>query len=118
MNPTAPCRTLIKANPHIAFRVASLDEHLKQPGVEIIIPPFVVGDFLRWSSCGNTTPSSNTCTTLRMAGSGARRDSYRAIYTYAWDLAEAGCRTLPYFSSGNLDSTRSRWQAAITRGNS
>jgi hypothetical protein len=37
---------IIKANPHIAFRVSSLEEHLRQPGVEIIIPPFVVGDFL------------------------------------------------------------------------
>lgn len=37
----------IKANPHIAFRVASLDAHLSQPGVEIIIAPFEVGGFLR-----------------------------------------------------------------------
>ena len=36
----------IKANPHIAFRVSALEPHLKAPGVEIIIPPFVVGDFL------------------------------------------------------------------------
>jgi hypothetical protein len=36
----------IKKNPHIAFRVDSLKPHLAAPGVEIIIPPFVVGDFL------------------------------------------------------------------------
>jgi hypothetical protein len=36
----------IKSNPHIAFRVDALEPHLKAPGVEIIIPPFVVGDFL------------------------------------------------------------------------
>jgi hypothetical protein len=34
----------IKANPHIAFRVAELAPHIK--GQEIIIPPFVVGDFV------------------------------------------------------------------------
>lgn len=38
---------VIKANPHIAFRVEALDAHLNQPGVEIIIPPFEVGGFLR-----------------------------------------------------------------------
>ena len=37
---------IIKANPHVAFRVAALDPHLRADGVEIIIPPFVVGDFL------------------------------------------------------------------------
>jgi hypothetical protein len=34
----------IKANPHIAFRVEALGPHIE--GQEIIIPPFVVGDFL------------------------------------------------------------------------
>ena len=37
---------LIKKNPHIAFQVASFEPHLLAPDVEIIIPPFVVGDFL------------------------------------------------------------------------
>ena len=32
---------------NIAFRVKTLEDHLEQPGVEIIIPPFEVGDFLR-----------------------------------------------------------------------
>lgn len=36
----------VKENPHIAFRVSSLEPHLLAPGVDIIIPPFVVGDFL------------------------------------------------------------------------
>ena len=45
--PDSPVPELIKANPHIAFRVATLEEHLRQPGVEIIIPPFEVGGFLR-----------------------------------------------------------------------
>ncbi len=31
----------------MAFRVSTLDEHLKQPGVEIIITSFAVGGFLR-----------------------------------------------------------------------
>lgn len=35
---------IVRANPHIAFRVAALEPHLK--GVEIVIAPFVVGDFL------------------------------------------------------------------------
>ncbi len=35
---------LIIDNPHIAYRVASLEPHMK--GLEIIIAPFVVGDFL------------------------------------------------------------------------
>ena len=36
----------IKKNPHIAFRVDAFALHLAAPGVEIIIPPFTVGDFL------------------------------------------------------------------------
>jgi hypothetical protein len=44
--PDSTVPDLIKANPHIAFRVAKLEPHLIVPGVEIIIPPFVVGDFL------------------------------------------------------------------------
>lgn len=35
---------LIMENPHIAFRVESLARYIKD--LEIIIPPFVVGDFL------------------------------------------------------------------------
>ena len=34
----------IKNNPHIAFRVDKLEPHLVD--AEILIPPFVVGDFL------------------------------------------------------------------------
>lgn len=34
----------IKANPHIAFRVEALAPHIQ--GLEIVISPFVVGDFL------------------------------------------------------------------------
>lgn len=42
----SPVPEAVKKNPHIAFRVSSLEPHLLVPGVEIIIPPFVVGDFL------------------------------------------------------------------------
>ena len=45
--PDSTVPEVIKANPHIAFRVKTLEDHLEQPGVEIIIPPFEVGDFLR-----------------------------------------------------------------------
>jgi hypothetical protein len=45
--PDSTVPEIIKANPHIAFRVATLEEHLQQPGVDIIIPPFEVGGFLR-----------------------------------------------------------------------
>ena len=34
----------VRDNPHIAFRVKELAPHLR--GVEILIPPFVVGDFV------------------------------------------------------------------------
>ncbi len=51
-----------QGQPHIAFRVTTLEEHLGQPGVEIIIPPFEVGGFLRVVFVRkHTTPSSNTC---------------------------------------------------------
>ena len=43
-NSTVP--EIIKTNPHIAFRVSKLEPHLIVSGVEVIIPPFVVGDFL------------------------------------------------------------------------
>ena len=42
--PDSSVPDVIKGNPHIAFRVASLSDHIA--GLEIIIPPFVVGDFL------------------------------------------------------------------------
>ena len=45
--PDSTVPEVIKANPHIAFRVKTLEDHLEQPGGEIIIPPFEVGDFLR-----------------------------------------------------------------------
>ena len=44
----APGTTVHEAiinNPHIAFRVESLEPHIE--GQEILLPPFVVGDFLR-----------------------------------------------------------------------
>jgi len=34
----------IRTNPHVAFRVEALEPHIA--GQEILIPPFVVGDFL------------------------------------------------------------------------
>jgi hypothetical protein len=43
--PDSPVPEIIKANPHIAYRVVSLDSHIE--GQEIIIPPFVVADFLK-----------------------------------------------------------------------
>lgn len=42
--PDSTVPDVIKANPHIAFRVASLEAHIAR--LDIIIPPFVVGDFL------------------------------------------------------------------------
>ena len=50
----------VRANPHVAFRVESLEPHME--GQEILIPPFVVGDFVASFSSANTGPSSNTCT--------------------------------------------------------
>ena len=41
-NTTVP--EAIRTNPHIAFRVEALEPHIA--GQEILIPPFVVGDFL------------------------------------------------------------------------
>lgn len=35
----------VRANPHVAYRVDSIEAHLV--GLEILIPPFVVGDFVR-----------------------------------------------------------------------
>ena len=44
--PDSTVPEIIMANPHIAFRVSKLEPHLIVPEVELIIPPFVVGDFL------------------------------------------------------------------------
>lgn len=44
--PDSSVPAAVKVNPHIAFRVDALALHLAAPGVEIIIPPFKVGDFL------------------------------------------------------------------------
>ena len=35
----------VRANPHIAYRVESLEPHIE--GLEILISPFTVGDFVR-----------------------------------------------------------------------
>ena len=35
----------VRANPHVAYRVDSIEAHVA--GLEILIPPFVVGDFVR-----------------------------------------------------------------------
>lgn len=35
---------MVRNNPHIAFKVAALAPHIE--GQEILIPPFIVGDFL------------------------------------------------------------------------
>jgi hypothetical protein len=42
--PDSTVPEIIKRNPHIAFKVADLKPHIEEQ--EIIIPPFVVGDFL------------------------------------------------------------------------
>lgn len=42
--PDSTVPQIVKANPHIAFRVDDLRPHIE--GQEIIIAPFVVGDFL------------------------------------------------------------------------
>lgn len=36
----------VRYNPHIAFRVKDLTPHIEAEGVEVLIPPFTVGDFL------------------------------------------------------------------------
>jgi hypothetical protein len=36
----------VRYNPHVAYRVKDLAPHLAAEGVEILIPPFLVGDFL------------------------------------------------------------------------
>ena len=41
---TATVPEAIKNNPHVAFRVDKLEPHLVD--AEILIPPFIVGDFL------------------------------------------------------------------------
>jgi hypothetical protein len=35
----------VRSNPHVAFRVEALEPHIE--GQEILIPPFVVADFVR-----------------------------------------------------------------------
>ncbi len=42
-DPESPLDPLVRTLPHVAFKVADLKPHIE--GQEIIIPPFVVGDF-------------------------------------------------------------------------
>lgn len=44
--PDSPVPAAVRDNPHVAYRVEDLTPHLAEPGVEILIPPFIVGDFL------------------------------------------------------------------------
>src|SRR5262245_20706469 len=36
----------VRDNPHVAYRVKELKPHIEAEGVEVLIPPFAVGDFL------------------------------------------------------------------------
>ena len=36
----------VRDNPHVAYRVKDIAPHLAVEGVEVLIPPFIVGDFL------------------------------------------------------------------------
>ena len=42
--PDSTVPDLVKNNPHVAYRVEHLEPHIR--GQQIIIPPFVVGDFV------------------------------------------------------------------------
>src|SRR5690606_2825941 len=44
--PDSTVPAFVRDNPHVAYRVDDLAPHLAAPGVEILIPPFIVGDFL------------------------------------------------------------------------
>ena len=46
-------------NPHVAFRVETLEPYTEGP--EIVIPPFVVADFVRVASSGSTEWCSSIC---------------------------------------------------------
>jgi hypothetical protein len=35
----------VRASPHVAYRVDSIDPYIE--GLEVLIPPFIVGDFVR-----------------------------------------------------------------------
>lgn len=37
---------VVRYNPHVAYRVKDLKPHLEADGVEVLILPFIVGDFL------------------------------------------------------------------------
>lgn len=44
--PDSTVPAAVRDNPHVAYRVESIAEYLAEPGVEVLIEPFVVGDFL------------------------------------------------------------------------
>lgn len=44
--PDSTVPAAVRDNPHVAYRVESIAEHLAEPGVEVLIAPFIVGDFL------------------------------------------------------------------------
>lgn len=44
--PDSTVPAAVRDNPHVAYRVDDLAPHLAAEGVEILIPPFIVGDFL------------------------------------------------------------------------
>ena len=44
--PDSTVPAAVRDNPHVAYRVDDLAPHLSAEGVEILIPPFIVGDFL------------------------------------------------------------------------
>ncbi len=36
----------VRYNPHVAYRVTDIQKHIAADGVEVLIPPFTVGDFV------------------------------------------------------------------------
>ena len=103
-------RGRVETNPHVAFRVESLEPHIK--GQEILIPPFVVADFVARRvhpqvRNGLRVHAVSERQLVRRLSARARqgRMSYQAIYAYAWDLAEVGASTaLERFASLGLDT--------------
>ena len=103
MSRTRTVPDVIKNNPHIAFRVDGIGAHIE--GQEIIIPPFVVGDFLEVVFIRKHNTIFEYMHYLKEGWfDELSPHELRAIYTYAWDLAEAGVCEAPLSSSASLAS--------------
>ena len=97
-------------NPHVAYRVKDLKPHIEAEGVEILIPTFIVGDFVEVVFVRKYGTIFEYMRYLKAAGSGTERDR-RSPMSAPAELARR-IRTKELSPVEVMDATIARIEAA------